>query len=112
MNHFELKSGELYAEDVPLERIAQQVGTPTYVYARTHRHIATPRGSKFGVPFKEALALYAEAKAWRGVKAVRLDYHIGSQLTSLAPVRTAIGRVAKLFKQLQENGFGLTHLDV
>lgn len=235
VNHFELRDGELWAEDVPLERIAQQVGTPTYVYAaatldrhlrvlreafgtekrlicysvkacgnlsllerfakngsgfdivsggelmrvlkagghpskivfagvgktkdemaaalkagilmfnvesaeelkaldevgtqlqvrapfalrvnpdvdaKTHRHISTSKASKFGVPFKEALALYAEARAWRGVKAVGLDFHIGSQLTKLGPVKQAIGKVAKLFRELQSNGFGLTHLDV
>ncbi len=34
MDYFQLKNGELYAEDVPLERIAQKVGTPAYVYSR------------------------------------------------------------------------------
>ena len=34
MDHFELKNGELYAEDVPLAEIAAQVGTPVYVYSR------------------------------------------------------------------------------
>ena len=34
MDHFHLKDGELYAEDVPLARIAEEVGTPVYVYSR------------------------------------------------------------------------------
>ena len=34
MDHFHLRDGELYAEDVPLARIAQEVGTPVYVYSR------------------------------------------------------------------------------
>ncbi|HFB55220.1 MAG TPA: diaminopimelate decarboxylase [Hellea balneolensis] len=33
MNHFQYKNGQLYAEDVPLSRIAQDVGTPVYVYS-------------------------------------------------------------------------------
>lgn len=33
MNHFDYKSGELYAEDVPVSRIAADVGTPFYCYA-------------------------------------------------------------------------------
>jgi diaminopimelate decarboxylase len=82
------------------------------VDSRTHRHISTSRASKFGVPIGEALKLYAESKGWRGVKAVGLDYHIGSQLTSLTPVRQAIARMAKLFKELKASGFQLTHLDV
>ena len=34
MDHFHLRDGELYAEDVPLRQIAEQVGTPVYVYSR------------------------------------------------------------------------------
>jgi len=34
MNHFHYVKGELYAEQVPLRAIAEQVGTPVYVYAR------------------------------------------------------------------------------
>jgi diaminopimelate decarboxylase len=40
MHHFQLRDGELYAEDVPLREIAAQVGTPCYVYslATLRRH--------------------------------------------------------------------------
>jgi len=34
MDHFELKDGELHAEQVPLSEIADAVGTPVYVYSR------------------------------------------------------------------------------
>ena len=34
MDHFHLKDGVLHAEDVPLTRIAAEVGTPVYVYSR------------------------------------------------------------------------------
>lgn len=34
MDYFTLRDGELYAEDVPLRRIADEVGTPVYVYSR------------------------------------------------------------------------------
>ncbi len=33
MSHFDLRNGELHAEDVPLARIAEAVGTPVYVYS-------------------------------------------------------------------------------
>ncbi|MNJ31742.1 Diaminopimelate decarboxylase [compost metagenome] len=40
MHHFDLKDGVLYAEGVSLEALADQVGTPTYVYssATLRRH--------------------------------------------------------------------------
>lgn len=49
MDHFNYHGGELYAEDVPLSRIAAEVGTPVYVYsaATLTRH--------FGL-FRQALA--------------------------------------------------------
>ena len=49
MDHFQLRDGELYAEDVALARIAEEVGTPVYVYSRAtlERHARV---------FREALA--------------------------------------------------------
>src|SRR5215470_690995 len=41
MHYFEYRSDELYCEEIPLEKIAQEVGTPIYIYSeRTlHRHV-------------------------------------------------------------------------
>jgi diaminopimelate decarboxylase len=36
MDAFEYRNGELYAENVPLTAIAEQFGTPTYVYSRAY----------------------------------------------------------------------------
>jgi diaminopimelate decarboxylase len=33
MNHFEYRNGEMFAEEVPLRRIAREVGTPAYIYS-------------------------------------------------------------------------------
>ena len=33
MRHFDYNDGEMFAEDVPLARIAAEVGTPVYVYS-------------------------------------------------------------------------------
>ncbi len=34
MDHFVYKNGELFAEDVPVAKIAAEVGTPTYIYSK------------------------------------------------------------------------------
>lgn len=34
MKHFETRNGNLFAEGVPLERVAAEFGTPTFVYSR------------------------------------------------------------------------------
>jgi diaminopimelate decarboxylase len=45
MNHFELRGGELFCEDVPLTRLADEIGTPLYVYstATLERHYTVLR---------------------------------------------------------------------
>jgi diaminopimelate decarboxylase len=52
MDHFELKSGALHAEDVPLATIAAAVGTPVYVYSRATltRHARIFREALSGLP--------------------------------------------------------------
>lgn len=47
MNHFDYRGEKLCAEDVPLEKIARQFGTPTYVYAAAtlRRHFQVMDGA-------------------------------------------------------------------
>ena len=51
MDHFQLRDGVLHAEDVPLPLIAEQVGTPVYVYSRAtlERHARVFRDALSGV---------------------------------------------------------------
>jgi diaminopimelate decarboxylase len=54
MDHFQLRDGELFAEDVPLSRIAEEVGTPVYVYSRAtlERHATVFRDALAAIPRK------------------------------------------------------------
>ena len=51
MDHFHLKDGVLHAENVPLTRIAAEVGTPVYVYSRAtlERHAQVFRDGLSGL---------------------------------------------------------------
>ncbi|MBL8916815.1 MAG: diaminopimelate decarboxylase [Archangium sp.] len=80
---------------------------------RTHKYIATGlKSSKFGVPFEEAVALYRASRKMKGLQAMGVDCHIGSQLTDAKPFAQALSRVAGLYTTLKAEGFPLTHLDV
>ncbi|MEA3067327.1 MAG: diaminopimelate decarboxylase, partial [Sphingomonadales bacterium] len=59
MDHFQLRNGELYCEDVPLAEIAASVGTPVYVYstATMRRHVAALRSAL--EPLADPLIAYA-----------------------------------------------------
>ena len=54
MDYFHLRNGELYAEDIPLARIAEEVGTPVYVYSRAtlERHARVFREALDALPRK------------------------------------------------------------
>ncbi|OJT16896.1 diaminopimelate decarboxylase [Archangium sp. Cb G35] len=83
------------------------------VDARTHRHISTGlKTSKFGVPFEDTVALYARAKKMKGLRAVAVDCHIGSQITRTAPFKAALTRMAGLYKELKAQGHALQYLDI
>ncbi|MCY1081401.1 diaminopimelate decarboxylase [Archangium lansingense] len=83
------------------------------VDARTHRHIATGlKTSKFGVPFEDTVALYARAKKMKGLQAVGVDCHIGSQITRTAPFKAALTKMAGLYKELKAQGHALRYLDI
>jgi diaminopimelate decarboxylase len=51
MNHFQRKNGVLYAEDLPVERLAERYGTPLYLYstATLSRHWKVLHRSLAGV---------------------------------------------------------------
>ena len=59
MDHFQLRDGELYCEDVPLAEIASKLGTPVYVYstATMCRHVAALREAL--APLDDPLIAYA-----------------------------------------------------
>ncbi len=62
MNHFQRKKGELCCEDVPLSELAEEVGTPAYVYstATLLRHARVFRAALRGL---DALACFAVKSA-------------------------------------------------
>jgi diaminopimelate decarboxylase len=73
--------------------------------AGTHEKISTGRaGDKFGVPWTDAVAIYAEAARLPGIEPIGLAMHIGSQIMHLAPYRAAFARIAELVRALRDQG--------
>jgi diaminopimelate decarboxylase len=59
VNHFRRKRGELYCEDVPLAKLAAEVGTPAYVYstATLTRHARVFKGALRELDFLACFAV-------------------------------------------------------
>jgi diaminopimelate decarboxylase len=63
MDHFQYRDGTLYAEDVPVSQIAEQFGTPTYVYSRAtlERHWKAFDTAFAGMPHLVCFAVKANS---------------------------------------------------
>ena len=82
------------------------------VDAGTNDKITTGRATdKFGIPYDEAIALYARAAAMPRIEPVGLATHIGSQILGLAPYRDAFSRIADLVRALRRKGFRVETVD-
>ena len=78
MHHFAYRENELYAEEVPIKKIAESVGTPFYLYshATLKRHFQTFRDAFQGI---QPLICYS-AKANTSLAILKLFSGLGSGL--------------------------------
>jgi diaminopimelate decarboxylase len=82
------------------------------VAAETHPYISTGlRKHKFGVPIRDARALYAKASGAPSLKVCGVSVHIGSQITEVAPFGEAMARVADLIRELRTDGHTIDYID-
>jgi diaminopimelate decarboxylase len=93
MNHFELQGGELFAEAVPLARIAQAVGTPVYVYstATLERHFTVLHDALTSAGVGDPLIAYAvKANSNVAVLATLARLGAGADTVSEGEIRRAL----------------------
>jgi diaminopimelate decarboxylase len=75
------------------------------VSAGTHAKITTGTAdNKFGIAAADALGFTREAAALPGLAVHGVTVHIGSQLTSLAPLEQAFRRLGELIAALRDDG--------
>ena len=83
------------------------------VSAGGHSKIATGKSeNKFGVSIAEAERLYARAAASPHLNPVGVACHIGSQITELAPMEDAFGKMRALVERLRAQGLIVDRLDL
>ncbi len=82
------------------------------VQAGGHPHISTGHHlHKFGVDWDDARRLYLAHKDSRWIRWQGISAHIGSQILSAAPFRSAIARLAAYVRELRRAGIALKYLD-
>jgi diaminopimelate decarboxylase len=107
---FNLESVE---EAETLSQVATRLGTEAPVgfrinpdvAANTHAKISTGAAhNKFGVAISEAGAAYARAAGLPGLRVQGVAVHIGSQISDLAPLRSAFEKIGALIDALRAAG--------
>ena len=90
MDHFDLKDGALHCEDVPLEQISDEVGTPVYVYsAATLRRHAQVLKEALGGLDNPLIAYAVKANPNPAVLAVLAREGLGADIVSIGEYRAA-----------------------
>ena len=80
---------------------------------KTHPYITTGmRDNKFGIDESEIINLYQEANDHKGLNIRGIDFHIGSQITSLDPFIDALSKVISIIKELKSLKIELEHIDI
>ncbi|OFW30536.1 MAG: diaminopimelate decarboxylase [Acidobacteria bacterium RIFCSPLOWO2_02_FULL_65_29] len=104
-----------------VEAIAAKTGRPARVAvrvnpdidARTHPHVSTGlKINKFGVPVDQARELLTSMAGRRWLTLVAIHVHVGSQITTLGPLRNAAAFAAGLAGELRGAGVRLEYLDL
>ncbi|MEM7740669.1 MAG: diaminopimelate decarboxylase [Pseudomonadota bacterium] len=89
MHHFAHRDSVLYAEDVPVSRIADEVGTPCYIYsaATLRRHARV-----FKDPFPDGTVVAFSVKALSNLSVLRLlrEEGLGADVVSAGELDRAI----------------------
>ena len=110
-SHGELQRVETIADRMgKLARVAIRVNPD--IDAKSHPHISTGlKVNKFGIPIDDVLALLPSFKERRATRLVALHVHVGSQITSMDPIRGAALKLAELAHDAQHAGVALEYLD-
>lgn len=83
------------------------------VEAGSHAKISTGAArNKFGIAIAEAIETYSRARALPGLRVIGVAVHIGSQLTSLAPLEAAFEKIGGLIRQLRSEGHEILNADL
>ena len=112
MDHFQHRDGVLYAEDVPLPRIAEEVGTPVYVYSRAtlERHARVFREALSGLDDPH-IAFAVKANPNLAVLKILANEGYGADVVSGGELTRALAAGMKP-EDIVFSGVGKTHAEL
>jgi diaminopimelate decarboxylase len=109
---------ELYALNAIAEKRGVVAGVairvnPEVLVDTPHAYISTGnKGAKFGIPYDDVARVAAEILDLKNVKLLGLGMHLGSQISTSAPMREALPRLLSMIETVRAQGHALQYMDV
>jgi diaminopimelate decarboxylase len=111
---------ESFEELDAIDKIARKLKTKAniafrinpYVNPDTHSYIVTgKKGTKFGIPYEDALKAYLTAKKKKNINVIGIHSHIGSQILEIEPFVVAANKIKKIVDEVEKNGIKISYID-
>jgi diaminopimelate decarboxylase len=106
LNELNKIAGELKTE----ARIAFRINP--HIDLDTHSYVATGKeGTKFGIPYEDALNAYLAATKKKYIKIIGIHSHIGSQILDIASFKLAAQKIKKIVSTIKANNINLKYIN-
>jgi diaminopimelate decarboxylase len=111
---------ESFEELDAIDKVAKKLKTKAniafrinpYVNPDTHSYIVTgKKGTKFGIPYGDALKAYLTAKQKKNINIVGIHSHVGSQILEVEPFIVAAKKIKKIVDEVEKNGMHISYID-
>jgi diaminopimelate decarboxylase len=111
---------ESFEELNELNRIAGELKTKARIAFRinphinpnTHSYVVTGKeGTKFGIPYEDALKAYLTARKRKNIKIIGIHSHIGSQILDIASFKLAAQKIKKIVDTIKVNKIKLDYIN-
>ncbi len=114
-------NAESEAEVLIINQISGRLGKKTKIALRinpavrvaTHNYLSTGKpGTKFGIGWESAKAIYRRATEFKNIEFVGVACHIGSQILDSRPYIATMKKLRNFITELKAEGINLSHLNI
>jgi diaminopimelate decarboxylase len=111
---------ESFEELEAINKIAKKLKTKAKIAFRinpnvdpdTHSYITTGKeGTKFGIPYEDALRAYEIAKKYKNILPIGIHSHIGSQILKVEPFKIAAKKIKKIVDEAAAIGIDIQYIN-
>lgn len=111
---------ESFEELEAIDKIAQRLKVKArisfrinpYVDPDTHSYVVTgKKGTKFGIPYEDAVSAYLLAKKKKNIIISGIHSHIGSQILDVTPFKLAAQKIKKVVDIIGKEGINIEYIN-